>query len=476
MRFNDLFSSGRYHPLEKSIVQEYNEMRSKDKRKYLCHAPFKSVTFFHTGNVLACWYNKFFPLGHYPEDSIHDIWFSKRAAKLREYIKHRDLSYGCIDCKRQFLGRNYYSTGAWRYDFLPVTEGKFPVSMDFQISNACNLQCIMCNGEYSAKVRSKRENQQQYKNPYDESFFTQIKPFLLHLKEASFSGGEPFFAKEFFTLWDLIIETNPGLNASVTTNGNIYNDKIQKYLDALPFNINVSLDAITEETYKKIRVTGSFSAVMKNIEIFEKYTKNRGTTFAVKTCPMRQNWHEIPELANFLNDRNISFLYNIVFYPPYCSLWNMDSVRLAEVASFLKKFSLKGTTEVQKQNAVRYNDLIRHVDEWYNAALKRENSGLDKKSIEELTEIFLENAKIYLDTVISDLDDENPLEYDKVKQTVLRMIKDSPSEKVALTGMQYYVSAPVDRLLAEMEIRQYEKNLDRFLQISLTEDVENSGN
>jgi MoaA/NifB/PqqE/SkfB family radical SAM enzyme len=474
MNFKNLFAfSGKYHPLDKSIVKEFNKIRSREKRKYLCHAPFKSLTFFHTGNVLACWYNKFFSLGHYPENSIHDIWFSERAEKLRGFIKHKDLSYGCVDCKRQFLSRNYYSTGAWRYDFLPDVESKYPVSMDFQISNQCNLQCIMCNGEYSAKVRSKRENQDQFKNPYDDNFLEQIKPFLPYLKEASFSGGEPFFAKEFFKLWDIIIETNPNINASVTTNGNIYNEKIQKYLDALPFNINVSLDAITEETYSKIRVSGSFSAVMKNIDIFEKYTRSRGTTFAVKTCPMRQNWREIPELARFLNDRNISFLYNIVFYPPYCSLWNMDSARLAEVASFLKKHSLKENTEIQKQNAVRYSDLIRHVDDWYKAALQRESLKLDLKSVDELTEMFLGNAKKYLDTVVDNLHDESPLTYEKVRQTILQLIKDSPSEKVAFDGLLFYVSAPVDRLLAEMEIREYEKNLDRFLQISLMENNEN---
>lgn len=468
---NIIYKKKKYHPLDKRIIKAFNDIRAKDKRQYLCHAPFKSLTFFHTGDVLACWYNKLFPLGKFPDDTIEEIWFSKRSQRLRDFISHNDLSYGCTDCRLNFSNMNFYAVGPWRYDFLPEQTSKYPVSIDFQISNKCNLQCIMCNGEYSANVRTNRENQNSYENPYDENFFRQIESFIPHLKEASFSGGEPFFAPEFFRVWDLIKTINPKINLSVTTNGNILNDKIRSYLNALPFNISVSLDAITEETYRKIRVNGNLNAVLSNMEYFAEYAKNKGMTFAVKICPMRQNWHELPELAMYLSKRDISFLFNTVFYPPYCALWNLSSVRLKEIAMSLGNSQLTGESFNQKLNITRYNDFIRQIEIWRVDAVKREQLVLEMKTSRQLADIFILKVQDYLKDELNNLDDECPVRIEDMRQLVNDLIKDSPSEKEAIAGMLYYATAPVDRWLSEILIRDYEKNRDRFLQIGMmTED------
>ena len=455
----------KYHPIPQKTVREFNKIRAVDKWEYLCHAPFKSMTFFHTGDVLACWYNKLFPLGKYPDDSIQDIWFSIRADKLRNYILHNDLSYGCADCGKVLTEKNFYAVGAWRYDFLPDKTSEYPVSLDFQISNACNLQCIMCNGEYSTNVRTNRENRDLYKSPYDEKFFEQIKPFIPHLKEASFSGGEPFFANEFFKLWDLIINLNPQIKISVTTNGNIYNDKVLKYLNALPFNISLSLDAITAETYSKIRVNGDFDTVMKNMQIFSDYAKDKGTSFVIKICPMQQNWHEIPELSTYLNEKNISFQYNTVIYPSYCSLWGLSSDKLTEILAFFKNHSLANGNALQKQNASRYLDLISQIKGWLEEALQREQMGFYQLSVQQLYKKFIDNVESYFNNELNNMKDENPIQIEKIKDLFQQLIDDSPSDKIALLGMQYYASAPVERMLAEIKIRNYEKNRDRFIQI-----------
>jgi len=454
-----------YHPIEGKIIKEYNKIRGKEKRKYLCHAPFKSMTFFRTGDVLACWYNKLFPLGRYPEDSIHDIWFSNKAKKLRQYILHNDLSYGCSDCRKSMKARNFYNVGAWRYDFLPDHNSNYPVSLDFQISNACNLQCIMCNGEASAMYRAHCEKMEFYKNPYDDNFIKQLEPFIPHLKEASFSGGEPFFAGEFYKIWDLIIAINPKIRISVTTNGNILNDKVKKYLNALDFNITLSLDAISKETYEGIRVNGNFELMMKNLAYFKDYTHTRGTDFGVKICPMRQNWQELPELAKFLNEKNIFFLFNTVIYPQYCSICSLRSDKIKEILTFLKQFRLSTHTSLQKENAVRYKHLIEQIEGWYNDALQRDKINFYALNAQELAEIFINNVKNYLDNELNYLKAENPEPLEKYKELVSHLINESPDEVMAQLGMRFYASTPIDRMLAEIEIRNYEKNKDRFLQI-----------
>lgn len=457
--------NNKFHPIDKKTIRGFNKTRSANKTDRLCHAPFKSMCFFHTGDVLACWYNKLFPLGKYPDDSIHDIWFSKRAETLRDYIRHNDLSYGCSDCRKNLIAKNFYSVYASRYDFLPDKMNEYPVSLDFQISNTCNLQCIMCNGEYSAKVRANRENQELYVNPYDENFFQQIETFIPQLKEASFSGGEAFLINAYYRIWDMMIALNPKIIISVTTNGNLLNDKILKYLNALSFNITVSLDAITDETYSKIRVGGNFKTAMNNIQKLHEYTKSKGTDFSVKTCAMRQNWHELPELSTFLNEKNIYFQYNTVVYPPYCSLWNLPSEKLTEIITFLRKYSLSTHTVFQRENATRYLGLIHQLEGWHNDALKREKNNFFQLSVDQLSEMFINNVRKYLDEELNYLKDENPVPIEKYINLIENLVNDSPTKEIALQGMQFYAAAPIDRMLAEIEIRDYEKNRDRFMQI-----------
>lgn len=299
-------------------------------------------------------------------------------------------------------------------------------------------------------------------------FFKQITEFIPHLKEASFSGGEPFFAKEFSRIWDLIIAINPRINISVTTNGNIFNEKVQSYLDVLKFNISVSLDAVTEETYNKIRINGNFNTVMKNIQIFSDYAKKKETFFSVKICPMRQNWHELHELSRFLSGKNISFLYNTVFYPPYCSLWNMDSGKLDKIADFLQSKSMPMDTEVQRENAKKYNDMAMQIKHWHMEARKREEWKLEDMSLPQLRDFFMKNVLAYINGEASIKEEEKPVRIKIINDLVEKLIRDSPSEQAAIMGMQYYSIAPVERLLAEIEIRDYEKNRDRFLQIGCT--------
>ncbi len=465
----------RFHPVHKSIVREFNKIRNEDKSHRLCHAPFKSMTFMHTGAMQVCWYNKLFPLGHYPENNLQEIWFSERSKKLRDFIKHNDLSYGCVDCRKNINEKNFFNVGAWRYDFLPESDNDYPASIDFQISNACNLQCIMCNGEYSATVRTQRENKQPYKSQYDDDFFRQILPFIPHLREASFSGGEPFFAKEFSRVWDLMIEHNPAIRCSVSTNGTIFNQKTEYYLESLAFNIAFSLDAIDQETYCRIRINANYDNVMAHLEKFYQYTLRKNTDFTVKMCALQQNWHDIPNLTRFVDERDMLFLFNTVFYPPYSAIWSMRSEKIEEVINHLKKFTLKGGSYVQNQNATCYQDLIRQIEGWKRDADIREQEGFYQKGIEELKDIFLTKVQNYIEEELKYLGKDCPVNMRLIEELVDNLIREAPNSDVALKGMQFYASARVERWLSEIVARTYEKNLDRFLQIGLHRPPEKSG-
>jgi hypothetical protein len=211
---------------------------------------------------------------------------------------------------------------------------------------------------------------------------------------------------------------------------------------------------------------------MKNLELFSEYTVSRGTYFAVKICPMRQNWHELPQLFTFLNEKNIYFQYSTVIYPPYCSIWSLPSHKLKEIVSYFNKYSLPGESATQKENAVRFQELIHQTGIWYEEALIREQMNFYQKTTAELAELFINRVQTYLDEELNHLKEDSPLQIAKMQELVQRLIADSPSEEIALAGMQYYASVPIERWLAEIEIRDYEKNLDRFLQIGTQQSIQ----
>ena len=455
--------------LDEQFIKAYNKIREKSKRKLLCHAPFSTLFFSEYGEILPCYYNKNIVFGRYPEQSPEEAWFGKKMSTLREHIKNNDLSYGCQDCMQYLNSENYYSVGAWKYDYLPVNKSKYPISLDFQISNICNLSCIMCNGEYSQTVRQKRENKDSYVNPYDENFIKKIEPFIPHLKEAAFTGGETFIIKQYYDIWDKILEINPKIRISITTNGTILNSKIKTYLDKLNFNITMSLDSISKENFESIRRLSNFDNVLNNLDYYIEYTKRKQTLLTVKVCPMRQNWHEMPVLINFLNNKNVLFLFNNVVFPPYCSLWNLPSAKLKEVYEFIEKHEFATNTIIQKGNIERVDNLINQLKNWEKQAKEFENTypDINSKSANEINILLKQKIRYYLTTNTNiSASTSFGQDLEKVFDDLIISIKD---EKILKNAFIYFFKIPVHRILSEFNIRNFDKIVERTIQAGYTE-------
>ena len=64
--------------------------------------------------------------------------------------------------------------------------------MEFSISNVCNLECVMCNGNFSSAIRAHRDQLPPAKSVYSNAFDPVLRSILPHLFRAKFLGGEPF--------------------------------------------------------------------------------------------------------------------------------------------------------------------------------------------------------------------------------------------------------------------------------------------
>ena len=177
--------------LTKEIKEYYNQHRPLGAMPVSCYAPFKNLYFGSNGEVSACCFNRTHVLGTYPNDTIQEIWKGEKINQLKERLSKDDFSLGCGGCYHQITAKNIDGTKAKQYDENHLNENGYPSVMEFELSNVCNLECQMCNGDYSSLIREKREKRPALINPYDDEFVKQLEEFIPHLIWLNSMEGNP---------------------------------------------------------------------------------------------------------------------------------------------------------------------------------------------------------------------------------------------------------------------------------------------
>ena len=319
----------------------YNQDRPLHNKAILsvCYAPYVTLDFAPNGDVFVCCVNTKYQVGHVTEQTILDIWRGARIRTLRERLKQFDFSLHCERCRWQVDLGNFSSVFAKRDDgfTVPHDPPEFPQRMDFRLSNACNFACTMCNGDYSSILRAK-EGRAPFARVYGERFFEQLSGCLPHLKEARFAGGEPFLIPEYSRIWDLMIAQGATVRCMLNTNASILNDRVHAYLERIPFyNIGISVDGATRETFEAIRYGGNFEQVLRHAAVIKSIADRKRTKVHFAVCVMRQNWREFPEIVRLAEQLGCPVNVNLVYHPTACSLYELPREELTAVRLYLER-------------------------------------------------------------------------------------------------------------------------------------------
>jgi radical SAM protein with 4Fe4S-binding SPASM domain len=327
----------------KKMRKSYNSSRDLSGKPFdsFCYAPFGSLFFNPLGNVVACCRSSAFILGNVKNESISQIWNGGKIRDLRRALSSYNLPPACEFCRWQVEKGDFTNVSAKSFDMLKVKDldNIKPVQMEFALSNICNLECIMCHGDFSALIRARRDKLPALPMVYPDQFFTELREYLPHLTRAKFYGGEPFLITEYYRIWEMMIEDgiNPELEIIINTNGSIYNSKSIRILNNLPIHLIISLDGITQKTVESIRVNSDYNSTMKNISQFYAYTKERKTSLVFAVCLMQQNWHELGDLLLFAEEMRCKVFINKIIDPSYCSLFSLKSGELRKIVDKMHK-------------------------------------------------------------------------------------------------------------------------------------------
>ena len=370
-------------------IAEYNVKRGQfDQTRNIntispCVAPYNNMYFTTEGNVAPCW----LLVGKLDKwstnRSIKDIWFGEKFTEYRNNLKEGIFNSECRVCKQKIEADTWPL--AMAYDGFTVKE--YPTLLELELSNQCNLECVMCEGRLSSGIRKNRDQLPPMPQVYDDSFVEQLKEFIPHLEELRFNGGEPFAQKIVYDICMLVAEINPGLRINIATNGTVYNKQVREILAKCNISLNISIDSLDKDNYEAIRINGDFDTLMENFQTFNKYCKDNDRGLSVMVNPMNNNWWEMPEFVKFTTENKVNLWYNTIHHPEHLSIWKLPSSDLNVILQTLQPQveELKPTdfsNFVAHGNWEKLNHFVnKQIYNWYTKQVSREQE-IHKKVIE----------------------------------------------------------------------------------------------
>lgn len=318
-----------------------------DRERSSCYAPNVQLRLAPDGKVSACCVQQG-ALGDLREERLSEVWAGARRAELQRRLIRDDFSMGCGSCERELAleGRpgsvpaqyDAYGPGGPRHG-RPTA---WPRRLDFMLSNACNLQCVQCNGEFSSAIRIHREGRPALVDPYGEDFFEDLRAFIPHLEFASFEGGEPFLAPAVFRVLDLIEELNANLPITVCTNGTRWSPRIERAVRTLDMKVDVSIDAMDAATFRSIRVGAELDVVLANFERMASIIHGRGGQIGINHCLMPSNYRDFPALLRYAEAHGAVVTVSVVRAPSWCSIWHLPRPEIEAIVGWFDQQEREG--------------------------------------------------------------------------------------------------------------------------------------
>ncbi|HJJ42129.1 MAG TPA: GTP 3',8-cyclase MoaA [Methanocorpusculum sp.] len=130
------------------------------------------------------------------------------------------------------------------------------------LTNKCNLKCVYCHSEGECINGCQRHDSS---NIIEKDDLIELLNILtdLGVKTIKLTGGEPLLRKD---LCDIIRAIPKSVNVSLTTNGILLSKYAEDLKEAGLSRVNVSLDSLNPETYKRISGFDMLSKVLDGIE------------------------------------------------------------------------------------------------------------------------------------------------------------------------------------------------------------------
>lgn len=199
----------------------------------------------------------------------------------------------------------------------------YPRRLVFELTNACNLNCIMC-GRNAADFKP---------TIFDMDVFRSFEPLMDTVEEVTLMGwGEPTIHPKFIEMLEII--NKHSARKYFCSNGM----NLKKIKNAIfDYNVDVfavSLDGATDETNSRIRRGSKIEQITEDLKDIVRIKKERGLKYPwinFVFCAMRSNIRELPDLVRLAAEigiEEVKVVYLTVFGEDLMneSLWGHEGL------------------------------------------------------------------------------------------------------------------------------------------------------
>lgn len=237
------------------------------------------------------------------QESVLNFWNSESRKKLISDLENGVKVPECKSCwQEEAAGKDskrLRDNLTYENDSL-----EYPLVMDFQLGNTCNLKCRICSPVHSSQFMIEQASVESPNNPKEylkhprwqiskESFSEENSPFwdnviklLPKVKKLDFAGGEPFYVTKH---WDIVkncVETGISKDQHIhyNTNGTLYPEEFIPLLENFGLvDIQVSSDGVGKK-FEYMRHPANFEEVEKNIDKFIAAKNRSKAQWQLSTC------------------------------------------------------------------------------------------------------------------------------------------------------------------------------------------------
>ena len=211
--------------------------------------------------------------------SIFEIWNSLRSQAIRESMFDGSFSF----CNRKICPVLHQEQLQDLDDILAgkhgeklreifsnqKTEVSPPDTINLCYDQSCNLRCPSCRTDLITvnQEHPKYELKRQLQEQVLEFIHSSKQPVRLSLT----GSGDPFASRLFYEFLGRInLTQNPNISLTLQTNGVMFDashwERISNVHGCKNIDVYISLDAGSEETYKKVRRGGNWIKLMNNLD------------------------------------------------------------------------------------------------------------------------------------------------------------------------------------------------------------------
>ena len=247
-------------------------------------------------------------------------------------------------------------------------------SMDFSLSNACNLKCIMCSPSASYIIKSdydklnleysKEFAEGAHKNWKNLAGLEKIIPqFAPTMRDFLTTGGEPFLNDEHFKILELLVASGHSgqVNLSYHTNCTVKSERLFEIWNHFKsVSLHLSIDAFGPLN-EYIRFKTKWNDVTENVKIMTAHPK---TSCEIHSTINALNIFNLPEFYEWI--KTVPGIPSLPFHiwmdqPEWLRMDVLPPELLAQALINLTEYFSKETVEADDNERVRRQQILSYI-------------------------------------------------------------------------------------------------------------------